>query len=72
MFFEISNFFRNCLSQTLTNLQLLKPTQGTNERSPSLTLLIRFQRLLIAQIYQNKTSESQYSWECGNFLSDYQ
>lgn len=60
-------FCRNCLSQTLNNLQQLKPMTVTSERSPSITLLLRFQRLLVAQIYQNKSSESQFPWERGTY-----
>lgn len=54
--------FRNCLSQSEAKLIAMKSPDSRipQERSPSLNLLLRFQRLLIAQIYSHSQDSNLY------------
>lgn len=52
-FFDFDRFsllFRNCFTQSEIALQSLRHKSG-QQRSPSLNLLLRFQRLLVSQIF---------------------
>ncbi|XP_039287848.1 E3 ubiquitin-protein ligase HERC2 [Nilaparvata lugens] len=58
----VKQLLRNCLSQSQTKLAAMKPPYPRiqQDRSPSLNLLLRFQRLLIAQIYPHSQDQKAF------------
>ncbi|XP_075228227.1 E3 ubiquitin-protein ligase HERC2 isoform X3 [Lycorma delicatula] len=58
----VKQLLRNCLSQSQAKLIAMKSPDSRvpQERSPSLNLLLRFQRLLIAQIYSHSQDSNLY------------
>ncbi|RZF37934.1 hypothetical protein LSTR_LSTR005434, partial [Laodelphax striatellus] len=58
----VKQLLRNCLSQSQTKLAAMKPPDPRmqQDRSPSLNLLLRFQRLLIAQIYPHSQDQTAF------------
>ncbi|XP_073987726.1 E3 ubiquitin-protein ligase HERC2 isoform X1 [Rhodnius prolixus] len=62
LFYLVKQLLRNCLWQTESRLSRIgNDTWQQQQSSPSLNLLLRFQRLLIARIYPHSTQDKAFN-----------